>query len=444
MTYKRVFTLFLCLLISGFVFFGPQFLNNNRVNYEDYHKDNDKSPKWQGVITIWDYPRLNIKNGTRFSWIKKKISEFEKANPGVYIELRTLSWSQGPSVLLSAAEAGALPDIAPVGSDYYFQYKGLLEPLNDRISLEEKADFIDKCTETVVYNGKMYGIPWMMTGYTMLLNTDMFKAKEVPLPKDGNWTYDEFVDAMKKLTYDTNGRGGPDVYGFNSFIQPGYYNIFGLLLCDGAQIIDCDTGKYVFDYPEAISALTRLCELKYKHKATHPSFGIMNENQAWTSFVNGKVAAYTAGSWTVPLLRNLPGDGRINFTVANYPTGKAEMPLTINSMTCSYGVFKQKNEKKLEMCIEFIKFLTSRDSQNDLVNFGFFPVRKSGKNLYENDKEMYTIQQSLNFAEPLPRHHNWHNIDIILQEKLTAAINGELEPAKALNEAKVQIEKYIK
>jgi len=53
------------------------------------------------------------------------------------------------------------------------------------------------------------------------------------------------------------------------------------------------------------------------------------------------------------------------------------------------GLFKQTDQVKREKCIQFMKFLTAKENQNELLNFGYFPVRKSGARLYENDKEMY-------------------------------------------------------
>jgi multiple sugar transport system substrate-binding protein len=313
--------------------------------------------------------------------------------------------------------------------------RGYLEEIDSYISFEEKADFIDSIIDTATYDGKLYGIPWMMTGYTMLLNTDRFSEKNVALPENGEWTYEQFVKAMEQLTYDTDGRGGLDVYGFNSFVEPGYYNTFGILMSDGAQIIDEETGRYIFNTPEALSGLNKLCDLKFKYKVAHPGFGSMNENQAWSSFLKEETAVYIGGSWTVPMLRNSQGSTGINFAAAKFPIGKSEVPLAICSTTCSYAIFKQKDESKRDVCADFIKFITSAESQVGLVNFGYFPVRKSGKHLYENDKEMYTIQQSLYFAEHLPKVDNWSEIDLILQTKIKDAVQGNISPEQALKDA---------
>lgn len=433
MILRKVFTLFICAVLTFYIFSGPALLKQMKEDYKKSLEPVHKKTEWTGVITLWDYPRLDTRSGTRFSWIKSKIKQFEKQNPGIYFELRELDLNEGPSFMKAAAKIGANPDIAPVGSDYIFASEGYLEELDDHISFEERADFIDSILDTAMCNGKIYGIPWMMTGYTMLLNTDSFSERNVSLPEKGEWTYEQFAEALKQLTYD-------EVYGFNSFIEPGHYNTFGIIMCDGAQIIDDATGRYIFNTPEAVSGLAKLCDLKHKYKVTHPDFGVMNESQAWATFLNGKAAVYIGGSWTVPLLRNIRGKSEINFTTSGFPTGKSDVPLSLSSTACSYAVFKQKDNAKRKVCIDFIKFITSAEAQNDLVNFGYFPVRKSGKHLYENDKEMYTIQQNLYFAEHIPKVKNWNEIDLILQTGIKEAVQGNKSPEQAIKEAEKQVE----
>lgn len=441
MTLKRAFTLFLCLLMAAFVITGPVLLYRYRVDYNKSYEHMKSEIPWRGVITIWDYPRLNTQNGTRLSWISAKIKQFEKLHPGVLIDFKELDAANGYTLLKAAASTGAYPDVAPVGSDYYFMSAGLLEEMDGAISLEEKMDFLPTALESVSYQGKIYGMPWMMTGYTMLLNKQIFSEKNVPLPQDGYWTYDQFAAAVKELTYDTNRRKGPDVYGFNSFIQPGSYNIYGMLMSDGAEIISSENGRYVFDNPQALSGLQKLYQLKHIYKVTPDNFGEASQGEILSSFISGKIAVITAPSWTIPYIRNL-STGSVEFTTANYPVGSTEMPVTIGSSTCSFGVFKQTDENKRKMCIEFVKFLTSAEGQEELKAYGYFPVRKSGENLYLNDVEMTMIQKSLSYVEPIPRHKNWDQIDLILQSRVKAAIMGELTPEEALRDAKELLRKY--
>jgi multiple sugar transport system substrate-binding protein len=441
MILKRAFTLFLCLLMAVFVMLGPGLFHRHRVDYNKSYDHMNEIIPWRGVLTVWDYPRLNTQNGTKLTWISAKIKQFEKQHPGVYIDFKELDVNSGSTLLKAAVKTGAYPDVAPVGNNYYMMSEGILEQLDGEITETERADFLPAAIESASYDSKLYGLPWMMTGYTMLLNTQLFNEKNVTLPQDGNWTYEQFAEAVKQLTYDTNRKKGPDVFGFNSFIQPGSYNIYGILMSDGAEIINDENGRYVFDSPEALSGLQKLYQLKHTYNATPNNFGEATQADILNSFINGKTAVITAPSWAIPYIRNL-STGSMEFTTANYPTGKSETPITIGSSTCSFGVLKQKDESKREMCIEFIKFLTSAEGQEELKNYGYFPVRKSGENLYQNDKEMSMIQRSLSFVKPIPRHKNWEQIDLILQSRVKAAIIGELTPEQALKDAKELLKKY--
>ncbi|MDF2840520.1 MAG: extracellular solute-binding protein [Clostridia bacterium] len=441
MTLRRAFTLFLCLLMLVLVAVGPIMLQRYRVDYNKSFEHMKNEITWRGVITVWDYPRLNTQNGTRLTWISAKIKQFEKQNPGVYIDFKELDPAGGYTLLKAAASTGAYPDVAPVGSDYYFMSEGLLEPLDEYITETDKVDFLPASLESASYEGKLYGLPWMMTGYTMLLNTALFNEKNVPIPQDGNWTYEQFAEAAKQLTYDTNRKKGPDVFGFNALMQPGDYSTYGILMSDGAEIINSGNGSYVYDGPQALSGLQKLYQLKHTYKATPENFGEATQGEVLNSFINGKTAVIAAPSWTIPYMRNL-STGSVEFATANYPTGSAKSSNAIGSNVCSFAVFEQKDENKRKMCIEFIRLLTAAEGQEELKNYGYFPVRKTGENLYQNDKEMTMIKQSLGFLKPIPRHKNWEQIDIILQSRIKAAIMGELTPEQALKDARELLQKY--
>ena len=443
MSLKRAFTHFLCAFMIFFIVVGPMIFTRYKVKYTDIYETQKKKDGWKGVISFSDYPRTDIRTGLKYSWIKSKIKQFEKENPGVYIDFREMDPKSGGVHLKAAVKTGAPPDIAPVGSDFYYIKGGYLERLDGEIDRADLTDYVENALNAVAYNGGIYGLPWMMTGHTMLINTNIFSDKGVSLPVDGEWTYEQFVEALKLISFDMKGKPEKEIYGFNCFIEPGYYNVFGILMSDGAQIID-SSGGFVFNGKDGLSGLKKLYDLKHIHKVTHPRFGEMTEGEAWSSFVQGKVAVYIGSSSSVQILRNLQNDGRINFTAVSFPKGSADVPLTINNSVSAYGVFKQKDELKRQKCVEFIKFITQEDKQEELKNFGYFPVRKSGKYLYENDKEMYTIQQDISFAEPIPKVENWDEIDLVLQSRIKAAINGEITPEEALEEAGSQIRKHLK
>ena len=122
---------------------------------------------------------------------------------------------------------------------------------------------------------------------------------------------------------------------------------------------------------------------------------------------------------------------------------KTHFPSAINEIYYSYGIFKQDDTAKKEVCIEFIKFLSDKKFQDELKNFGYFPVRKSCNHIYQNDKEMYTIQRGLDSAKHISSHKYWWEIDEIIQYSVIDVLKGNKTPEKALQEAKELTSKYV-
>ena len=95
--------LYLLLFIVVFIFNGLVFASSP--------KNNEKKI----TIKIWDFPRWleDEKSLDRFSWITRKIKEFEQLHPEAKVELTKLTWQRGNEKLKIAAISGNYPDIAP-------------------------------------------------------------------------------------------------------------------------------------------------------------------------------------------------------------------------------------------------------------------------------------------------------------------------------------------
>ena len=215
-------------------------------NVERNNSSIESEESWEGIITLWDFPRWPDKTGNKFGWIESKIREFEKENPGVFIHLRPLKWEYGLIELRAATAAGTYPDIAPIAADFDFIIEGHLEPVNEFISSDELERYEPRAIEAVTYQNQIYGFPWFMTTYGLFLNKDNFTSQNAVIPEDGCWTYDEFVQALQKLTLDQNKDGKIDKYCFNFFLSPSNYQIWGFLTMDGAPVFD-KQGNFIED-----------------------------------------------------------------------------------------------------------------------------------------------------------------------------------------------------
>lgn len=443
---RKLFRVYLSLLLIVFIILGPHYLITYRPHYLDYYNNKkNNEPKWEGIITFWDYPRLDQKTGTNFGWMYEKIRAFEKKNPGVYINFKPLNWEKGPIQINTAVKMGGLPDIVPIGSDYSIISRGVLEPLEQYLTVEEIADFRENALKSVTYDSKIYGMPWMMTTYTMVLNLDLFSQRGVEPPENGNWTYDEFIDKMKTLTFDSKANGKIDHYGFNSFIQPGYYNIWGILLSDGAKVFN-EKMQYSFNDEKALSGVQKLIDLKSKYEVIHPDFGVNDSNKSWTNFYKDKnIAAYPVGTWALNVLDGLQKEGTgFNYGIAKFPSGDIERSITLSNMVGSYGMTKQEDQAKAEMIMEFLRFLIKDEYQQQLHRLGVFPVKKSIGNIYADDTNMTMVYEELENADIVFNHPYWKEIDEILQREIQQGVLGNKSAEEVLKDAEAKVNVLLK
>lgn len=418
------------MLLFAFIIFWSIYIYYNDV--ESLIEEEDE--KYTGVIKLWDYPRLNVETGSRYNWIQGKIKSFEKKNPGVYIEFTPLDWESGPYMIDQAIEKGDKPDIIPISHD--FHDFNLLHPLDEYFTDRELDKFKFETIKSVTYDGTIIGVPFAMTTYIMYLNLDLFNERGVSPPIDGNWTYEEFVESMSQLTFDSDEDNINDHFGFVSFIEPNYYNLWGIILSDGADIMDDKSGKYAFKGEKAISGLQKVVDLKYKYRVTPEFFGIIGERECWDMFSSEKrVAAYPTGAWAVKVLKQLQDEGNgFKFDVANFPIGNIKFPVTLSNGVAAFGVLQNEDVKKVEMCLDFLKYLTEDNTQRTLEQLGMLTVKRGIDDMYITEPMMKKIENTIYYTKVVPRGSTWRDIDVIIQEEVRNAILGEKTSETAISD----------
>lgn len=433
-SYKfKLLTIFLCFIVIAFMLYGPNLIQN-RIEYKDKN-EKPVEQEWKGVITIWDFAKPYQGGGSGFRWIKGKIKEFEKIYPGVLVELHCLGQKNGDIQLDLAIQSGRYPDIGPVGGNFGCVDKGLLEPMDDFFTPEKKERYMNYALNAVAYKGKLWGVPLYGTAPILLLNLEIFEKKSVEPPRDGQWTYGEFVDILKKLTYDGDNDGDIDIYGFNSYVMNGSYNLWGIILSDGWEVYDFTFGRYSVYTPEAVSGLKKLVDLSFKHRVVPEDFGTQSSSQGWKTFAfDEKVAVYPAGLWAVSQLETLKNEGKgFEFGIAEYPVGAMGKPVTAGSGVVSYGIFKQEDVKKREICMEFLDFIVNDFDGQEAVKRGVLPVRDTlygQQNFDVNPEHIKTI----------PRMDKWNYVEDIINSHIRQTLIGKEDPEEALKLAQQEVD----
>ena len=96
--------------------------------------------------------------------------------------------------------AGELPDMVFVDNPEVINYgeMGVFQDIKKQFDGWDENQFLDSITNSCVYEGKMYGVPYIGNNLALFYDKDMLAAAGVEAPT----TWDELVDAAQKTTKD--------------------------------------------------------------------------------------------------------------------------------------------------------------------------------------------------------------------------------------------------
>ncbi|MBC7122076.1 MAG: sugar ABC transporter substrate-binding protein [Pseudothermotoga sp.] len=396
---------------------------------------------WKGTIQIWDFPAWS-EEGDNYAWIKRMMSQFSQMYPGVEFKLTEIPWSGGDQKLDLAVASKKWPDLTrgPLRTHYIVQ--GALQSVDEYLTEEEKADYYPEAIKGASYEGKMYGFPFYMTTKVVILNKKIFEERSVPIPSvEDPWTFDEFYAIAKKLTFDRDGDGKIDVYGFvaGGFPSPDNSHLWPFILNFGGKFVEGQGRELrsAMVNEQNKEALEKLA--KVFAECAPPFMASYGDADAYTLFRSGKGAIYVAGTWAIPALVN----AGLEIEIAPYPVkNKGDKSWSFGDVS-SYQIFIQNDKDKLDTLIAFAKYITSAEQQKELVKYGQFPTKKSVGNIYKDDSLMskaYLISQN-NYV--FPPHPAKERIMEAISREIQLALLGKKDVKKALEDADKTVTRII-
>ncbi|MCX7919037.1 MAG: extracellular solute-binding protein [bacterium] len=432
--------------LISFILFG--ILGGLLVTGCAWLKLGQKQKEEKMIIEVWNFPRPKETEAWQFS----TFSTFEKKYPNVKVEFTRLSWARGGQKLDVAVAGSNYPDICGSAMKPSYVLQDVLEPLDDYLTPEERADIFPQPLKVCQFEGKTYAFPWYSTVYITILNTDIFKERGVPLPKDGIWTYEEFVEKMQKLTFDRDGDGKIDVYGIGFGVMPGTGEAWGVMYSDGGRFFNDEMTVCTITSAEFMSGVQKLVDLEHKYKCALPNAGGLEPSGAvWDTFMSEKrpLAATFQGQWALISLkkRNKKIDDRdpeavrqnwkkLNFSAAITPIGKSGKITTASPGVGNWVVFKQSDPKKRALCIELAKMLALSDEAQWInYNSGTLPVRKSIGNIYGDDPDFAILFKAYENVIMPAFHPEGQKMDNVIQRQIQNALLKEKSVETAMQDA---------
>jgi multiple sugar transport system substrate-binding protein len=247
--------------------------------------------------------------------MEKMVKRFQKENPNVEVRMQVIPWGTYYDKLTLSLAYGGAPDVFVMhaGRLPEFQAFNTLQPLGDLYASATPAlgekQFAPVPWRATFYQGQQYAFPLDVHPIGLYYNTKLFREAGV-VDRDGNArppkTFDEFLDAARRMTKDTNGDGRTDQWGFVfTWQRTNWLTIAGQF---GAEILSPDGKRSTVDSAANRRALQLMHDLIYKYKVAPKPEGV----DAWLAFRQGKVGMALEGLYMLTSLeeqKGLPFEG---------------------------------------------------------------------------------------------------------------------------------------
>jgi ABC-type glycerol-3-phosphate transport system substrate-binding protein len=253
-------------------------------------------------------------------------NDYEKAHPKVKIKFQLYPFNnlfQQQQVTMNAHDSGTDIIYGDGPNVTNFAFSGYLEPLDPYFSKDDINQWTPAMISEVTVNNKLMAAPMNSSSQLLFYNKDIFKQKGITPPSENSnerWTWEQVVDAGKKLTYTENNK---QVWGFVFEQINRAYQLIPLAQSLGAeQLVSKDgltSNKYT-NSPQMIQAAQFYSDLFNKWKVSPK----ITNDQTGQYFQAGKVAMFEGGPWNIPALQK----AGLNFGFAPVPYFKDGKPVT--------------------------------------------------------------------------------------------------------------------
>ena len=357
-------------------------------------------------IVIW----TNLTAEAQMNILTKQFTEIGE-ELGVEVEVNAVSLNDLYTKMATGKETGDIPDMMQTAeaSVAYLQQQDLLMPMDDIIDELGRDEFMKSALDMCSKDGVVWGIPDWVLHTSVWYNKAMFEEYGVTVPT--NW--EEFKEAAKKLTVDTDNDGNIDVYGFpvpmdaNLVATQTYYPF---LCSEGLTILDPVTGEYVFDknIEQEIEIMDYIIDL---YKEVSPPAAL---TWTWSDYRNGLVEGNIA--------MTLDMGAVVKIAMENNPEmvenlGCFDLPAKNGPAAANFGgtynflATKQDDPEREELIKEFLRrlYVPERTAERALSRPLFaFPSQNSAFEIYKNDPAVMAFEEEMNYIYASLRDSAWY------------------------------------
>jgi multiple sugar transport system substrate-binding protein len=368
--------------------------------------------------------------------VRAMAKDFEAANPDVKVNLEFVPYEGLHDKIVAGSGAQGYDVVLfDVIWPAEFAKHGILQDVSSRISPDDTAKVFDGAWSTVEYEGKRWGMPWIIDTKYLFYNKEMLEKAGIASPPK---TWDELV-AQAKTIKEKGISKYPIVW---SWAQA------EAVICDYTTLVDAyggtffgDDGKPTIDKGGALDAM-KFMEQSLKDGITNPNSKEYLEEDVRKVFSNGDAAFALNWTYMFNLANNDPKEskvvGKVGVVAAPGVAGKSEFSAVNGSMGLGIG----SKSAHPDEAWKFIAFLTSQPEQNKFAKLSL-PIWKSSYDdpaVTQGQEQLVAAAKgAINAMYPRPTTPSYQEMSTILQKYIQQVVIGQSNSEDAMAAAAKQV-----
>jgi multiple sugar transport system substrate-binding protein len=372
------------------------------------------------------------------------VPAFERANPGVHVEVQQIPWNSADAKLLTSVLGHSTPDVAQLGNTWLAELVALhaLAPLTDRVAASSAVDpqgFFPGIWDANVVDGQVWGVPWYVDTRLLFYRRDLLAKAGIAEPPR-TWT--AWREAMERVREFTGPHRWAVLLPVNEFEQP---EILGME--QGSPLL-ADGGRHgAFSQPPFVRAMEFYVGLFRDGLAPIVSYNQVGN--VYQDFARGDYAFYITGPWNLgEFARRLPADLQDAWATAPMPAPDGQRPPHAPgaSMAGGASLVLFRSSPHPDLAWKLMEFLTSADEQIRLHELtGDLPARVAAWDdpALAGDARVLSFREQLENTIPLPKVPEWQRIAIKLSERLDAPIRGRQSVGEAMKALDADVDRIL-
>ena len=158
----RFSVIVLTVLVISFLVIAPSYLYGVLTTAQPMQRQQEDERE---IVRVWHVDSWEGGINSRATWLTNRAKAYEKANPGVYFEIRSYTPTQVQTMLQEGDEA-VLPDMLSFGAGIVNQPQRLLRPLVSPDGVKEPL------LRSASVGNTLYAQPYLMGGYGLIVREE--------------------------------------------------------------------------------------------------------------------------------------------------------------------------------------------------------------------------------------------------------------------------------